>query len=97
MHYLKVKWIHEHADEPYLIYGELSDELEELRKIEIFKNGKIGYAQLNGVEYNAFSSTCNWPKKEEIESDPQFQVTVIMPHEFEILWKQALSQNIPLI
>lgn len=44
MTYIKVKWIHEFVDEPIWLYGELNDEMGELRKIEIFPNGELGYA-----------------------------------------------------
>ncbi|MHC2467099.1 DUF6881 domain-containing protein [Bradyrhizobium embrapense] len=44
MTYLKVRWIHAYADEPVLIYSELDHEHWELRKVEIFPDGRIGYA-----------------------------------------------------
>jgi len=36
---LEVQWIHDFVDEPCLIYGELNDEIEEIRKIEVFRGG----------------------------------------------------------
>ncbi|AXI04312.1 DUF6881 domain-containing protein [Aquirhabdus parva] len=93
MQYMKVNWIHDFIDDPIWIYGELNDEMEEVRKIEIFRNGHLGYAACNGVSHIAFSSEENWPTKEEIESDPQFQVFIISQQEFEETWAKAMHQS----
>lgn len=92
MQYMKVEWIHNFSDEPYLIYGELTSALEEIRKVEVFKDGRMGYASINGLEYLIFSSECNWSTKEEIESDPQFIVEQITKTEFEDIWERAVHQ-----
>lgn len=93
MQYWKVQWIHNFVDEPYLIYGELNATMEEIRKIEVFRNGQLGYASIDGLEYLTFSSECNWPTKEEIEADPQFVVEVISEEEFENIWNQAIIKT----
>lgn len=93
MYYLKVEWIHDFVDEPYLIYGELNSELEEIRKIEAFRSGKLGYAHIDGTECNCLLSECSWSNKDEIESDPQFKVFTITQKEFENIWTEAVNQN----
>lgn len=93
MQYWKVRWIHEFNTEPYLIYGELTSELEEIRKVQVYKTGKLGYASMNGIEYLAISSECNWSPKEEIELDSQFVVEVISKNEFEKIWEVAVKQH----
>lgn len=47
MQYWKVQWIHNFVDEPYLIYGELNATMEEIHKIELFRNGQLGYASID--------------------------------------------------
>lgn len=42
MRYQLVDWLHDFQSEPVRIYSEIDD--EEIRKIEIFCNGTIGYA-----------------------------------------------------
>lgn len=44
MTYFKCKWNHAHGDEPVLMYSELDEERWETRKVEIFRDGKMGFA-----------------------------------------------------
>ena len=44
MTYIKVEWIHSHADEPTLLYSELDQARWEKRKVEVFADGHCGYA-----------------------------------------------------
>ena len=44
MQYIKVLWKHELADEPVLLYSELDDDHWETRKVEVFRDGQLGYA-----------------------------------------------------
>jgi hypothetical protein len=44
--YERYEWIHDLEDEPSLIYCELDDERCEIRKIEVFKDGRsIGVSE----------------------------------------------------
>lgn len=93
MKYIKVHWIHNFEDEPFAIYGEVSEAMEELRKIEIFLDGSFGYASINGAEHKSFLSEVQWSTKEDIEQDPQFQVSYISKEEFEEMWIKAIDAN----
>lgn len=42
--YLKVRWFHENSDEPVVLMSELDASRYEVRKVEIFADGRIGYA-----------------------------------------------------
>lgn len=44
MMYNLVRWIHELADEPSLLYSELDGDRYETRKVEIFRGGQVGLA-----------------------------------------------------
>jgi hypothetical protein len=46
MIYIKVKWSHSFPDEPILLYSELDRERCEIRKVEAFPGGRMGYAGL---------------------------------------------------
>ena len=93
MEYLKVKWLHDHINEPIWFYGELNEDLDEIRKIEIFRDGTSICAELDGINYIDYASVGPWPPKAEIESDPQFQVFEITKQEFETLWGKAIKQQ----
>ncbi len=45
MKYIKVKWLHSHPDEPVLLYSELDKDRWETRKVEVFADGRIGFAK----------------------------------------------------
>src|SRR6185503_15028408 len=42
--YIRVRWQHGHADEPVDLWSELDAARLETRKLEIFRDGRIGYA-----------------------------------------------------
>jgi hypothetical protein len=44
MKYLLVQWIHSFPDEPVTLYSELDDDRWERRKIEVFRDGSVGFA-----------------------------------------------------
>lgn len=44
MHYIKITGKHDHTDEPVLVYSELDEARMEVRKVEILRNRRPGYA-----------------------------------------------------
>jgi hypothetical protein len=91
MTYIKVKWIHSFHDEPVLLYCELDRDRWEVRKVEIFPNGRMGYAgpgiAVGGTELG-FVST---PPLEQIAEDPEFEPEVISRAEFDDIWAKATA------
>ncbi|WP_420967410.1 DUF6881 domain-containing protein [Bradyrhizobium sp. B120] len=91
MTYLKVKWIHAHADEPVLIYSELDDERWELRNVEIFPDGRMLYADTE-VEFEETGlGQMPLPSVEEIAANPVVEPEVISTSEFEKIWAMATA------
>jgi len=91
MTYLKVKWIHAYDDQPVLIYSELDDERWELRKVEIFPDGRMLYADPQ-VEFEETGlSTMPLPSFEKIAADPVSEPEVISKAEFEKIWAMATA------
>lgn len=91
MTYLKVKWIHAYADQPVLIYSELDHEHWELRKVEIFPDGRIGYADAEVEVGDTGPGQMPLPSVEEIAADPQFEPEVISKAAFEKIWAMATA------
>jgi hypothetical protein len=89
--YLKVEWKHYFSDEPVLLYSELDGERWELRKVEIFPDGTVGYAgpdvSVGGTELGQEPV----PSFEQIAADPQFAPIVIGAPEFEAVWAKATA------
>ncbi len=92
--YLKVQWIHNFDDEPVMLYSEIDINRNEVRKIEIYKDGTVGYAD-KVSEYNgSLLSELPMPTLREIASDSQFRPKEILKHEFEEMWTKALSERV---
>jgi hypothetical protein len=86
MRYIRVKWIHSHPDEPVLMYSELDDAGWEIRKVEVFPNGSVGFASLTEATPSTRLSIEPLPSLDEIASDPQFEPVEITKDEFEKVW-----------
>ncbi len=93
MKYLMVDWFHNFPDEPTKIYSEIDEQRNEIRKIELFRDGKVGYAT-EEVEFGGSGlSECPLPEIEEIAADLQFKPIEITSEEFEEVWKSKVSKQ----
>jgi hypothetical protein len=86
MRYLRVQWLHGHADEPVEIYSELDDAGWEIRKVEIFRDGSIGFASASEAGGTTVLGEEAVPALEDIGTDPQFKPSRISKEEFERRW-----------
>ncbi len=91
--YKRGEWFHDFADEPCVFYAELDEERYELRKIEIFKNGKSTRASAEDLKRDPMALADQpWPSLEEInatEDSEEFHAEEISAAEFEELWKSS--------
>lgn len=91
--YLKVKWSHSFPDAPILLYMELDAERWELRKVEVFADGRLGYSD-GAVSVGSVGLGVEpVPPLEEIASDPAFEPTEIAKEEFEEKWLQRRDRR----
>ena len=59
MKYIKVHWIHDFADEPEMLYSEIDSHDNEVRKVEVFKDGSMGYAkEASVIALNLLNAKC---------------------------------------
>ena len=101
MEWIKIIWKHEYSDEPYEILMELSDNRMTVRKIEFFKDGKIGYAigdlEINGTGLNeeVFPSIDEYNRLNMIYKNPNDKEELLAENisvsEFESLWIKTLN------
>ncbi|MGL3209686.1 DUF6881 domain-containing protein [Bradyrhizobium sp. BR 1433] len=89
MIYLKVKWKHSFSDEPVLLYSELDRERWEVRKVEIFRSGRMGYAGPGSADGGTDLGVEPLPSFEEIAGDPDFEPEIISKAEFDKVWAKA--------
>ena len=86
MTYICVKWKHASPDYPVLFYSELDDDRREVRKVEVFGNGRIGFATHDRAVGGTFIGKVRIPTLAEIAADGQFEPSEISAGEFEKVW-----------
>ncbi|PHM50127.1 DUF6881 domain-containing protein [Xenorhabdus sp. KK7.4] len=86
MTYIKVYWKHNDDDYPFEIYSELDEDRYEIRKIEIFLNGKVSYAQEDKTTGSTILGEVPVPEVNEINEDTEFEAFNITKEEFNSLW-----------
>ena len=86
MYYIKVLWNHGATDEPVWLYSEINDDCWETRKVEVFADGSMGFADITEVKGGSMLSIEPFPKTAEIAEDPQFVPIEISKAEFEDVW-----------
>lgn len=91
MRYLYVKWHHRFPDEPIELYSELDDARNELRKVEIYEDGRIGYASVAVSTQGSALSLEALPELSVIALDTQFEPKEIGKGEFEEVWQRAIA------
>ncbi|CAN7252161.1 DUF6881 domain-containing protein [Rhizobacter sp. LjRoot28] len=91
MKFIRVHWKHQDSSYPTCLYSEVDDAGWELRKVEVFSSGALGYAsELKAVGGTALSEE-PLPSLLEIAADPQFEPAVISSEEFERAWECAIQ------
>lgn len=91
MTYLKVKWTNAAAHQPVLIYSELDHDRWEIRKVEVFRDGRMGYADADVVVGEIGLSDVPMRSLEKIAANPKFEPEVISKAEFEKIWEKATA------
>lgn len=97
MRYIDVEWIHDFQDEPVRLISEIDHENYELRKLEIYRDGSVGFAT-DSIEHGGSRlGVSEIPPVEEINSDPEFKGREVDKHEFDVRWNQFTSGNLESI
>ena len=91
MVYVKYIWIHEREKYPILFYSQLDSDRFEVRKIELWKNGKIGLASEDFKVGETDLGEIAMPELDEFNLDPEFCAFEISEEEFEIIWRKYVK------
>jgi hypothetical protein len=86
MTYLMVRWKHSNADDPVLLYSELDEQRMERRKIDIYPDGRWGFADEHEEAGGTGLGEVDTPSVDELNADPEFEAAQIDEAEFERLW-----------
>ncbi len=88
MRYIDVEWIHDLEDEPIRLVSEIGDDEFEIRKLEFFRDGSVGYSSEKKSSKNTELGICEVPSLEEINSQEEFSGCVITSEQFDKLWAE---------
>ena len=91
MKYIRVSWKHENLDTPILLYSELDGDRWEIRKVEVFRDGTLGYADRSTSKGDTFLGLEPIPPLAQIGLDPQFGPEEITKDEFDEIWLRAID------
>jgi hypothetical protein len=94
-HHWTVVWRHDSSDDPVLLYSELDSARWELRKVEVYADGRMDRADPDLQTGNTSLSVEPLMPLEEIVAQPEFEPEAISSTEFETIWNAALRQCRP--
>lgn len=87
--YFACRWHHSSEDQPVELYGELDEGRWELRKIEVYRDGRAVVLGPEDIEPGARTlAEGPIPPLEQIDADPQFEPREITREEFEAVWQR---------
>lgn len=92
MKYIRVEWLHSNYDYPTVLYSELDEEQWEIRKVEVYSDGRYGYANETNTHRDTQLSVEPLPAFDDIVADPQFRLKEISREEFEAIWSKATNR-----
>jgi hypothetical protein len=90
MEYIYVEWKHSLTDEPITLISEIDENRFETWKIELYSDGKVGFAYEDVEVMNAKLSTEPVPSIEEIATETEFYPKTILKEEFENFWSEKV-------
>lgn len=94
MIHLRVKWLNQHPEEPVLLFSELDDQRLEIRKVEVFRDGRQGYASSNEEQGGTFLGTTPTPELAILAEDPEFDPEAISASAFERIWARRFGRYV---
>ena len=87
--YVAVEWLHAVQDEPISLYYELDADRHECRKVEVYRDGTMHFADPKHGQGSTFLAWEAHPPLTEINADSQFRASEITAEAFERIWSRA--------
>ncbi|GLY38589.1 hypothetical protein Amsp01_046130 [Amycolatopsis sp. NBRC 101858] len=87
--YLRVRWEHDFADDPVAIVSEIGPDGYERRKVEFFRDGRLGWADEEHEVGGTGLGQVVVPPLEEIDAQQEFAASRVEATEFDQAWARA--------
>ena len=91
MQYIDVAWIHDFPDAPIRLVSELDELRLEIRKLEFYRSGIVGFASAEGATADTQLGVVPVPLLNEINEDQQFKGTAMDEVAFDDLWRTHVA------
>ena len=88
--YMKVVWRHSCVEDPVVLWSEISADRFEVRKVDLYSDGRLDYAGDNVSTGITMLGTDVVPALSEIGADPEFEPASVDKIEFEAIWNAAV-------
>jgi len=85
--YIRVRWLHRDQSYPVELWSELDALRFEIRKIEVWSDGRVGFASRERESGGTMLGEAPLPSLAEIAADPEFEPEQISELEFEKCWR----------
>jgi hypothetical protein len=92
MRYIDVKWLHQSPQYPIRLVSEIDSDDYEVRKLEFFQDGHVGFACAAASQDGVELGTVAVPSTIEINAMEEFEAKEISQADFETLW-DAIACN----
>ena len=92
---IDVQWRHRSDADPTRLVSELDEQRTEIRKLEFFEDGRVGYAWADHTAHGTELGLVPVPPLAEINADPEFVGTSITAAEFDALWLEHVPMPRP--
>jgi hypothetical protein len=86
MRYLYVKWVHKNPGDPVHLYSEIGDDSYERRKVEIWADGRKGFADGSEEKGGTSLGVMPVPSLKEIAAQPGCEPKEIPAEDFQKIW-----------
>ncbi|GAB1097524.1 MAG: hypothetical protein Sw2LagBPW_30030 [Shewanella algae] len=93
MRYIDVEWKHDFNYEPTRLVSEIGSDGYEIRKLEFFPDGSVGFAFESIESLNTRLGIDMVPSLEEINSQEEFQGKSTSKEQFELLWHKHVPSS----
>jgi hypothetical protein len=84
--YIKIRWNHSLNEDPVLLYSEIDENRFEVRKLWVYMDGSVGYANSTESFGDVELSYMPTPLLEKIAAHYEFEVLETSNEEFENVW-----------
>ncbi|WP_280443423.1 DUF6881 domain-containing protein [Nocardia brasiliensis] len=91
---MKVLWSHDFDTEPVELVSEIGEDGYEVRKVDVYRDGRLDWADADSATGSTFLSTEEaMPLLDEINAQAEFLAVTISAAEFERVWSRAQAKS----